>query len=303
MVWLKRIGIGLGVLVVLLLLSGSAYVLPKSSAFEASMDKVYDVPLPRVTRSTDPAVLARGKHLVDATTGCSSSDCHGADLAGGKTMSMGPLGTFTAPNITPGGIIAAYSDGELARVIRHGLRKDGRSVRFMPSQDYSWLPDNELEAIVSYLRTVEAVSRPNGPLEAGLLAKVLDRNDMLVLDVARRIDHAAKELVPAPEPTAAYGKFLARSCQGCHGNTYAGGPIPGAPASMPVPTNLTPHATGLAGYTYEHFDRLLLSGTKKDGKKLDPFMPIESFGKMDEIEKRALFAFLITLPQKPFGER
>lgn len=32
-------------------------------------------------------------------------------------------------------------------------------------------------------------------------------------------------------------------------------------------------------------------------------MPIEAFGKLDETEKKAIFAFLSTVPKKPFGQR
>lgn len=301
--WLKRVGAGLGGLVLLLGVGGGAYATMKSSAYEKSMSKVYDVPLPAVARSTDPAVIARGKHLVEATAGCVSADCHGADLSGGKPLAMGPVGTITGPNVTPSGVAGAYSDGELARVIRNGIKKDGRSVRFMPSQDFSWLSDGDLSAIVSYLRTVPPVQRENGVIEIGLLGKVLDQRGEFVIDVARRIDHAKKEAAGPPEPTAAYGKYLARGCQGCHGEGFSGGAIPGAPSSIPIPSNITTHETGIKGWTYEDFDKLLTQGVRKNGAKLNPFMPIESFGKMDEIEKKALYAFLMSVPPKPFGQR
>jgi hypothetical protein len=83
----------------------------------------------------------------------------------------------------------------------------------------------------------------------------------------------------------------------------SGGPIPGAPPELPVPSNLTPDATGLKGWAFEDFQRLMEQGIRKNGKKLDPFMPIEAFGKQDEIEKRALFAWLQSLPPTPFGNR
>src|SRR5690242_8768974 len=89
-------------------------------AFDRSMAQVYDVPLPAVTRSTDPAVLARGKHLCESIGGCATRDCHGADLAGGRPVTMGPLGTIVGSNITAAGRGALYNDGELARLILHG---------------------------------------------------------------------------------------------------------------------------------------------------------------------------------------
>lgn len=302
-VWLKRVGVGVGGVVLLVFVGGGAYAAVKSSAYETSMSKVYDVPLPAVTRSTDAKVIERGKHLVEATAGCVSADCHGADLGGGKPISMGPVGTFHGPNVTPGSLLDSYNDGELARLVKHGVKKDGRSVRFMPSQDLSWLPDDELTAIVSYLRTVPPVQRTIPASEVGVLGKVLDQRGELAIDIARRIDHAKKEAVGSPEPSAGYGKFLARSCQGCHGEGFSGGPIPGAPASVPIPTNLTPHATGIAAWSYEDFDKVLTQGLKKNGNKLDPFMSLDAIGKLNETEKKALFAFFGTLSAKPFGQR
>lgn len=70
-------------------------------------------------------------------------------------------------------------------------------------------------AIVSYIRSAPDVTRPNGPMEIGVLAKILDRRDELVVDVARRIDHDAIELAPPPTPTAEYGRFVVRTCTGC----------------------------------------------------------------------------------------
>jgi len=284
-------------------LAVGGYVFAKSSAYDASIARVYDVaPMPIVI-STEPAVLARGAHLARSVAGCATRDCHGIDLGGGKPIKMGPVGVFAGPNISQGGLGIAYSDAEYARLLRHGIKKDGSTVRFMPVQDFGWLPDSDVAAIVSWLRTQPAVERENSATSIGVLGKVLDRNDQLVIDVARRIDHDKHEIVPAPEPTAAYGAFLARLCTGCHGEQLSGGRIPGAPSSIPIPSDLTPHETGLKDWTYEDFDTLLTKGVRKNGKALDPFMPIAAFGGFNDTEKHALWARLQTLPPVAFGHR
>lgn len=301
--WVKRGLIGIGSLVALGALGGAAFAWTQVSAYEESTSRVYDIPLKEPPLSTDPAVLARGKHLVDSVVPCAASDCHGADLAGGKTIAMGPLGTFTGPNVTRGGLGALYTPAELARLLQHGVKKDGRTAQFMPSHDWSWLPPADIGAIVSYWQTLPAVEKPNGVLSFGALAKILDRRDMIIIDIARRVDHASVGQGPAPSATKEYGAFLGRLCLGCHGPGLTGGPIPGAPPDMAVPANLTPHETGLGGWTYEDFDRLLTTGVNKKGKTMDKMMPTESFGKLEEVEKRALFAYLQSLPPKEFGGR
>jgi mono/diheme cytochrome c family protein len=300
---LKRVLKWIGIVVVVVLVGAGGFAAYNARAYSQSMAKVYDVPLPSITRSTDAAVIARGKHVAESIGACAASDCHGADLAGGKPMVLGPLGTITAPNITPAARGGQYSDGELARLILHGIKRDGKSAQFMPSQDLNWLPDEDVQAVISYLRTVPPIDKPDGKIEVGLLAKVLDRRGMVAIDVARQIDHGKRAAAPTPAPTAVYGAFLSKSCMGCHGEHMAGGPIPGAPASMPVPKNITPHETGLKGWSFADFDRVIMQGLKKDGNKLDPFMPIDAFSKMNEVERQALWAYLVTLPPQPFGAR
>jgi cytochrome c553 len=301
--WLKKGLIGFSALVSLVAVGLAGFVYFHTSAYDASLDKVYEVPLPKVELSKDEAVLARGSHLAHSVAPCAASDCHGKDLGGGKVTNIGPIGTLAAPNITTGGLGAAYSDAELARLLVHGLKKDGRGVRFMSSHEFNWLPDHDVAAVVSYVRSQPAQSRTNEGMQIGTLGKVLDRLDMIPIDVARRIDHANVEKAPAPTPTPAYGRFIGRLCTGCHGANLSGGPIPGAPPEMAIPLNLTPHETGTKGWTLSDFKKVMTTGVRKDGRKLDPMMPVESFGQFDDVEMQALYSYLQTLPPTAFGNR
>ncbi len=294
----------LGLLLVLVLGTGASYAGWQAHEFNASMDRVYAVPVPDITISKDPAVLARGEHLTHSVMPCAVAECHGGDFGGtSKGPDMGPVGHFNAPNITTANLGAAYTDGEVFRLLRHGIKMDGRSVRFMPMQDSNWLPDSDIVAMISYLRSMPPVDRPNGSTEIGTLGKVLDRRGMMPLDVARRIDHEHVELAPAPSPTRDYGRFVGRLCTGCHGQQLTGGPIPGAPPSIPTPLNLTPDKSGLADWTYEDFAKLLDTGVRKNGKKIDPFMPLAALARYDDTERHALWAYLQSLPPAPFGNR
>lgn len=297
---LKKILTGL----MLCVLGAAAFMLVQAAAFDASVDHVYAIPPLPIHAVHDPAVIARGKHLVESQGGC--LECHGRDLGGKPGEDLGPLGEVPAPNLTSGrgGVAGRYTDGELARLLRHGVRASGRSLRFMPAQDISWWPDDDVQAVVSYLRSVPAVDRTLGETRIGLLGKLLDRLDALPLDVARRVDHAAPRPKTLPaRATAEYGALLARACTGCHGAQFSGGAIPGAPAELPVPANLTPHATGLLGASESDWQRLLDHGIKRNGQPLDPFMPIESLRALDTVERSALWKFLQALPARPFGER
>jgi hypothetical protein len=301
--WIKRILLGVVVLIVVLGGGFGIFACVQISRYESSMEKVYDVPPMAITISTDDAVLARGAHLAESVAPCANRDCHGSDLAGGSNIEVGPVGNFCGPNISKGGLGAVYTDGELARLVRHGIKKDGRGVRFMPSHEFGFLPDSDLVAVISYLRTLPPVTRPNAPMRIKWFGKVLDRMDAIPLDVARRIDHEKPDLAGAPEPTAAYGRFLAKGCTGCHGKKFSGGPIPGAPSKFATPLNITPHESGLKDWTFEDFDKLLSTGVRKNGRQLDVFMPLDAIGQLDPIERKALWEYLRTLPPVPFGKR
>lgn len=295
-------GIGIGLLIIVV--GAVLFVYVEASAFDASIAKVYSVESPSITASNDPQIIARGQHLAESLGGCIG--CHGADLGGAPAKSMGPLGSIYPANLTrgQGGIGAQYSDAQLARLIRHGIKADGRSLRFMPAQDLSWWPDDDLVAIVSYVRSRPPVDRMAQPSSVGMIGKVLDRLDMVPLDIARRIDHSVNHMKTlTPAATREYGAYLARSCASCHGPNLSGGKIPGAPPDLPIPANITPDVTGIKHYAEADFLRLLATGTKPNGKPLDPFMPIASLRAMNDVEQRALWAYLSSLPPRPFGGR
>ena len=199
---------------------------------------------------------------------------------------------------------AGYTDGELARAIRHGIDSDSRSLLFMPTPEYNWWPDEDLAAVVSFVRSVPAVDSEMEPTVVRPLGKVLNQFGVMELLSAETVDHdAPPEAVPAPEPTARYGEFLARGCTGCHGERLSGGKIPGAPSSLATPANLTPHETGLADWTEDQFFDVMDSGVRTDGRRLDAFMPIAGIQAMNETERGALWAYLRSVTPLEFGNR
>lgn len=293
----KWLLVGLGVAVASL----ACFVFWHVRAYDRSTTKIHDIALAPITLRDDPATLERGKHLAESLGEC--TECHGDNFAGGRVENMGPLGRVVIPNATAGGRLRGYSDAELARLIRHGIKRDGTTVRLMPSSNYTWWPDEDVAAVIAWLRKRPAVPGDPGVFEVTAMAKVLDRFDSIPIDVARRIDHQAPRRAPAPSADAHYGSFVGTSCRGCHGVTLAGGPIPGAPPDIAVPLNLTRHPTGLAGWTYDDFKTLVQTGKRKNGKPLDPFMPVASLRAMNELELRALWLYIQSVPPRPLGER
>ena len=71
--------------------------------------------------------------------------------------------------------------------------------------------------------------------------------------------------------------------------------------NMPIVANLTPHETGLKGWTEADFIRALREGKRKDGTDILPAMPWKAYGQMNDVEIKALWAYLLTVPPAAKG--
>jgi mono/diheme cytochrome c family protein len=103
----------------------------------------------RVEYTLNTATLERGRYLF-ASRGC--VDCHGAKSQGREFVNDGRDTRLAGPNITASGVVARYQPEDWDSVIRHGVKPDGRPVLFMPSEDYNCLSNDDLSALVSYVR-------------------------------------------------------------------------------------------------------------------------------------------------------
>jgi cytochrome c553 len=296
---LRRAGIGLGILVLLVLgLAGGAYV-----AGGRKLARTFDVPTVAAAAApvADSATLARGRHLATAIGKCAA--CHGPDLGGQIMIDDPALGRAVAANLTRGrgGRPADWSLADWDRAVRHGVRRDGTGLIIMPANDYAPMSDDDLRALAAYLATVPPVDRELPPSQVRLVGRALYVAEKMSLVPAALIDHAARPAAPMPGPTAEYGRYLADigGCTGCHYPNLAGGPSP-EPGAPPA-ANLTP--TGIGHYTEADFARALRQGVRPDGSKLKAFMPVEFTKLMTDDEIRAVYRFLQTVPPREFGAR
>lgn len=293
--WLRRFGIGLGVLLGVLAL-GVGLAIAESRSRLAERSVVTD---DAVTVPTDEAGLAEGRRLFLAR-GC--ADCHGERGEGRVVMDDAP-GRLVATNLTE--LPGRFDDADYVRAIRDGIAPDGRPLVFMPSNEYHGLSDRDVGALIAYLRALPPVTSALPVTEVRPLGHVLHVAGVFPLVPAERIDPSAqREPAPEPAPTAEYGRYLAVGCTGCHGEGLSGGPIPGAPPELGVPGNLTPHATGLLAWDEAAFVRAMRTGMRPDGTQLNPQqMPWRSLQHMTDVELQALYAYLRTVAPREAGTR
>jgi len=308
-----------GALVLLVLLAGAgsyAWASAASSRMLAREFQIHavDFPIPfplgeeeRVELAlsdSDAALLAteraaeRGKHLVEARYVC--VECHGANFGGGVMVDAPPIGRLLGPNITTGqgSRSAGFGPKDWDRIVRHGVRSDGRPA-VMPSEDFQRMSDQELSDIVAYLRTQPAVDNEVPPPSLGPLGKVLMAAGQFPLTVDR-ISHDVTHATTPPDAEVSedFGRHLAGVCTGCHQQDFAGGPIVGGDPSWVPAANLTPHAEGLADWSYEDFARALREGRRPDGSELRlPMTLVTPYAaQMTDVEMEALWTYLRSVP-------
>ena len=279
-------------LVVLAAGAAAGYVYASTSGRLARTYQV--VPPPLEVPAGDPALVERGQYLVHKVSLC--IECHGQDL-GGKQVTEFPVQTLWGTNLTRGrgGIGATYTDADFVRVMTHGVKKDGRSVVFMPSQDYRFTA-GDLAALIAYIRTVPPVDRQTPQPEIGPLGRTLATFVGLPLLPAELIDHQSVAFAPEAQhaDAASAGDYLidAAGCRGCHG------PALDAVGGMPDAANLTP--VGIGGWTEADFITAIREARRPDGTTILPAMP-RIYREMPDVELRRIYAYLKTLP--PSGAR
>jgi cytochrome c553 len=269
---------------------------------EARYRRQYAVAPRTISVPTDSATIARGAHLAQTFGGC--VECHGENLAGKVVFDDPPVGRVYGPNLTrgQGGLGALLTDADIVRAVQHGVGRDGRPLKVMPSSDYAHLTEGDLAAIMAWVRTRPAVDTAQPAVQVGPVGRALFVAGKLPMLHAERIDHARPAgTIVTPGVTVEYGRYIAAvGCKGCHGRALAGGPIEGGAPDWPPAANLTP-AGALKTWTAEGFAHFLRTGTRPNGTLVSRVMPIRQTSRMTDEEIQALWLYLQTLPAAQTG--
>jgi cytochrome c553 len=295
---LKWIGIVLGSVVALLVVAGVVLYFLGS----ARLNKTYNIQPEDLSIPSDAAAIAHGRHLVEALTFCKG--CHGEQLEGDIFEDEPMIATFYAPNLTSGqgGLGAAYSAADYVRAIRHGVDPQGRGLLIMHSDIYHNLSQQDLGAMIAYLKSVPPVDNELPDLKIKPLGKIMVAlgvfdSEALPLIPAEKIDHAAPFTeMPSQGATADYGAYLMSItlCRMCHGPELTGG-TPLEPG-MPPGTNLNPGGV-LGNWSEDGFIKTMRTGVSPSGHKLNAdFMPWDVYSNMTDEELKSLWLYLQSLP-------
>jgi mono/diheme cytochrome c family protein len=246
-----------------------------------------DRPVPDIRVEADSGLVAHGRHVAEMRC----LGCHSTMHSDSLPLGGGYLGilddpfhldraTLPFPNLTPAGPLATWSDGEIARAIREGIRNDGRALVFMPSVAYRGLSDEDLVALIAYLRSQPPV--PNRPARRHInwFGALLVGSGIETPSVQPPITSP----VPAvsPSDTLAYGGYLARSlrCRECHGHELRGSMGP-----------------DLHAYAQQYPESLFVRSVQRgrratDGSPVNERMPTKAFRRLTPNELSALYRWL-----------
>ncbi|MEO5693810.1 MAG: c-type cytochrome [Usitatibacter sp.] len=270
---------------------------------ERKLERTVDVRVVPVPYTRDPRVLVLGKYLFD-TRGC--AECHGA-LGAGKVFVDDPKTGMVVrgPNITSGGVTAAYSEADWVRAVRHGIAPSGRALMVMPSEDYNRFNDADFAALVAYVRSLPPASTGGAVVKLPAIVRALYGAGM-IKDASEKIDH---KLPPSPPVAVAvsveHGGYVANMCIGCHGAGLSGGNIPGGPPDWPAAANITPgEGSAMTQYdTPKKFAAMMRTGKRPDGSGVSKVMPFDAFRNLNDTDLQAMHAFLKTVPPRKAGGR
>ncbi|MBI4245814.1 MAG: cytochrome c [Candidatus Rokubacteria bacterium] len=258
------------------------------------------------------ADVARGRYIFGATGGCG---CHTVPKqppnSGGRKYE-GPFGTVYSTNITPDHQtgIGGWTDEQLITAIRLGRRPNGeRLIPVHPYQVFNGMAEEDLRALVAFLKTVTPVNRPNQPKR---ITVPLFESVFLPAWLAA---FAPRETAPPKAPTSgvARGEYLVRAvghCGECHtprtmtmatDNTRFLGGNPKGPEKSEVP-NITPDPpTGLT-WSEEEIAEYLATGNKPDGDVAGSLMSeviqgtLAGYRDLTAADRQAIARYLKSIP-------
>lgn len=221
--------------------------------------------------------IARGQYIFAVAGGCA---CHTVPKqtphAGGRAFPI-PFGTVYSTNITQDKEtgLGAWTDQQIIDAIVKGVRRDGsRSLPVMPYEKYSGMAQEDLKALVAYLRTLQPVKKPTPELKTKA-PFVRNLGTWAYLKVFGRFSSSPAQ---APKGGVQRGRYLTDHvalCGDCHTprnsigvpkqSLYmAGASKDIGPLGEAVP-NITPDKeTGIGTWKREEIADLLLTGTKPD---------------------------------------
>ncbi len=250
----------------------------------------HPVPLQPLAPSSAVMDQVEGRRVA-ILVGCLEG-CHGREGEGG---SEGAPGIFNATAPALASVIPLYNDAELVRLVRFGVKRDGRTALGMPSATFYPLSDEDLRTVITHLRQRPRVPPTLGSREVtfvGRLGLVLGkwRTSADAVDPSRPRWGDSTRTNPFER-----GRYLASViCSECHGPELQGDEFMNSP-----------DLTVVRGYTIEQFRHLMRTGEPVSRRDLGIMSTVarRAFVHFKPTEVEDLYQYITTKPMRPAGWR
>ncbi len=223
-------------------------------------------------------------------------------LAGGRAFPLGPAGIVFTRNLTPDVEtgLGGWTDEQIKVAVRTGQTPAGTMLfPIMPYHNFNGMADEDLNAVVAYIRSVKAVNNPVPPSS-------VSTEGLQPLPFRQGI------VAPDGSDKGARGKYLVEvvmGCTDCHTpinpengaprmDLYLGGGQPyEGPWGIVYGGNITPHnETGIGEWTEAEIKRAIVSGVSRDGRRLI-LMPWPSYTALTDEDADAVVYYMKNILQ------
>lgn len=268
------VGVALGLMVAVI----GGCILAVYGVSEWRLGRRFEAPLIPLRPASSPD-LAEGERMA-RIVGCWDG-CHGRRGEGGHDEIDGIV-RHTAPTLSQ--VLVQYSDDELVRLIRYGVKRDGRSAVGMNSYTLWALGDQDLANIISHLRRQPVMPPVERELQLTWRGRVALMTGTWKVS-AEQVDRSRQQWGNLPQTTPfERGRYLASvTCSECHGLDYRGNDLEGAP-SLAI----------LAAYSQEQFLQLMRTARPIGGRELNENMRWVANAPFTDEEIAGLYQFLRT---------
>ena len=220
---------------------------------EMKMARKYSITLQPPIENPSPDI-SQGERMAKIV-GCWAG-CHGLTGEGG-TEEISGIREITAPTLSQ--VLPEYTDAELIRLVRYGVKKDGKSAIGMSSFTFWAIGDIDLANIIHFLRQQPSLPAVPRALEIPFQSRLKLLTGQWQVS-ADQVNQRLPRWGNMPRETQYQrGRYLAAIvCAECHGVDYQGDPLEGGP-SLAI----------LAVYDLEQFSRLMKTGLSQGDRLVE----------------------------------
>jgi mono/diheme cytochrome c family protein len=262
-----------------------------------------------------PERIERGKQL----SAMLCNDCHlnpnTGKLTGREMAEVSQFGAVYSRNITkdPEHGVGKLTDGQLAYLLRTGVRPDGRFLPVMAKLQK--MSDEDLQSIIAFLRSdnewVQADATPNKDSKYSFLTKFLT-----TMKLIKPMPFYKSVAEPDTSNQVKWGEYVSLyrvECYTCHSADFTtddfinpekskgffggGNKFKMPDGSVIYSRNLTmDEETGIGRWTEEEFVKAVKTGIVPNGQ---PALrsPMKPYAYLTDGEARAIYAYLKTIPK------